>query len=147
MSNFQDQLRQFEHASDHVASEESEQQALLARNRAEQITAAHALRGIIDSCISEATSVVPSMRTEHLASDQPRQEWTLRWKDGDRGLKIQLLQDHGVVWWTWFGHGRTSAVAKRSARDADQTFIENLIAALADPAPWQSGGFPPAPTW
>ena len=82
MSNFQDQLRQFEHASDHVASEESQQQALLARNRAEQIEAAHALRGTIDACITEARSVVPSMRTEHAATDQPLQEWTLRWKDG-----------------------------------------------------------------
>ena len=72
--------------------------------------------------------------------DAPLEGW-------DRGLKIQLLQDHGVVWWTWFGHGRTSAVAKRSARDADQTFIENLIGALADPTPWQRGGYPPAPTW
>jgi hypothetical protein len=147
MSNFQDELRRLEQASDQARCQEAEQQALAAQNQAEQISAARGLRAIIDSCISEATRAVPSMRTEHTATDLPVQEWVLHWKDGERSLKIQLLQDRGVVWWTWFGHGRTSSIAKRSARDADQALIENLIAALANPAPWQRGGYPPEPTW
>jgi hypothetical protein len=147
MSNFQDELRRLEQVSDQIESEEAELQASVARNRADQLRAAQALRGTIDSCIAEAKNAVPSLTTEHTPSDQSNVEWTLLWKDGDRGLKIQLRQDEGVVWWTWTGHGRTSAIAKRSARDADEAFIQRLIAALADPAPWQRGGYPPEPTW
>ena len=147
MSNFQDQLRLFEQASDQAESEQAEQEALAARNQAELISAAHALRATIDSCITEATRAVPSMRTERATIDSSTPEWVLHWKDGDRSLKIQLLQDRGVVWWTWFGHGRMSPIAKRSARDADRTLIQNLIEALANPIPWQRGGYPPEPTW
>jgi hypothetical protein len=147
MSNFQDELRRLEQASDRADAEEAEQQATAARNRAAQLRAAQALRGVIDSCIAEAKSAIPSMTAEHPAGDQANQEWTLVWKDGERGLKIQLLQDEGVVWWTWTGHGRTSSIAKRSANDADEKFIQNLISALANASLWQRGGYPPAPTW
>jgi hypothetical protein len=147
MSHFHDELQRFEQESDQVQVQETEQQALAARIKTEQVMAAHVLRGVIDSCVIEAKRAVPSMSVEHQGNEVAIQEWMLQWKDGDRGLKIQLLQHQGVVWWTWFGHGRTSPIAKRSAGDADQTFIENLIAALANPAPWQRGGYPPAPTW
>jgi hypothetical protein len=147
MSSFQDELRRLEQASDQIELQEAEQQATVARNRAQQLVAAQALRETIDACITEAKNAVPSLRTEHTPSNQSNVEWTLLWKDGDRGLKIQLRQDEGVVWWTWMGHGRSSAIAKRSATDADELFIQRLIAALADPTPWQRGGYPPEPTW
>src|SRR5215203_165796 len=147
MSDFQDRLRDLEKDSDRIESDEAELRASAVRNRAEQVKAANALAELVDACIAEAKTAVPSLTTEHPDVGPSNDEWTVFWKGGDRRLKIQLLQDTGVVWWTWYGHGRASSIAKRSARDVDRAFVENLIAALADPSSWQRGSFPPAPLW
>lgn len=120
MSNFQDQLRLFEQASDKAESEQAEQEALAARNQAEQISAAHALRATIDSCITEATRAVPSMRTERATVESSTPEWVLHWKDGDRSLKFsycRIAESSG-------GHGLATGECHRSPSDPHAMRIE-----------------------